>query len=626
MMPTLRSLLACVLAGAAALALNRPAEAAPPAPGAPISGIVRSGEATFAGVTVVVRAVLRGGETSTRLVKTEADGTFVLPNAPPGLYTLLAAVPGLPFAVVRVLHSAAPDTVAFVRLDFESATGVLPDAPRGKADPWIARAANRGDILRDVAAILAALDEPPPAAAEGVPAGTSAAAVKTRLPVRASVASTAGFAGGGGAALTETAIGVSGALGGSVRWGVDGRYSRLEGSEAAPGGDASQIALDLAAGDRQNLHLATRRQVRVLDESDAARFAAHSLDWTATTGDRSQANVTARLVSQSNAFRQGPAADLFARSSDEVDVFAGYRTDFNDRYSVRFSAAYRHAAAPEGVGTTEIVQRETRVGAVGGAHLLSALSVEAGATGDLSDRTRGLTPEVTLTLQPGARWRLRASASRRFERRLDDGTPFGQVSADPADLARISSAFYGGGVRWDGPSGEAVVVEASRRDITGIQRLLLDPDFFERLDSLYFLPGDVATELSSSVSGRLARGLEGRVATRVGRVTGERDGTIRSDDAEWGVAEAGLRVDTTGTTIGFGYRYVSQLLVRGDRPLRNDLAAVNLSLTQVLPVPVLREYNSEWRALVSVELGKRRAGEEEERSNRRVAGGVAVSF
>ncbi|HUM00698.1 MAG TPA: hypothetical protein VL084_00305 [Thermoanaerobaculia bacterium] len=577
-------------------------------------------------MTVVVRAVLRGGKTSTQLLKTEADGTFVLPNAPPGLYTLLAAVPGLPFAVVRVLHTAAPDTVAFVRLDFESATGVLPDAPRGKADPWIARAANRGDALRDVTAILAALDEPPPAAPEGAPAGPGVAAAKTRLPVRASVASTAGFAGGGGAALTETAIGVSGGLGGSVRWGVDGRYSRLEGSDAAPGGDASQVALDLAAGDRQNLHLTTRRQVRVLDESDPARFAAHSLDWTATTGDQSQANVTARLVSQSNAFQQGPAADLFARSSDEVDVFAGYRTDFNDRYSVRLSAAYRHAVAPEGTGTTEIVQRETRVGAVGGARLLTALSLEAGATGDLSDRTRGLTPEVTVTAQPGARWRLRVSASRRFERRLDDGTPYGQVSADPADLARISSAFYAGGVRWDGPSGQTVVLEASRRDITGIQRLLLDPDFFERLDSLYFLPGDVARELSSSVSGRLGRGLEGRLAARVGRVAGERDATIRSDDAEWGVAEAGLRVDTTGTTIGFGYRYVSQLLVRGDRPLRNDLAAVNLSMTQLLPVPVLREYNSEWRALVSVELGKRRAGEDEERSNRRLAGGVAVSF
>jgi len=78
MVRTVRSLLPCLLAGAVALARGTPADAAPPVPGAPISGIVRSGEATIPGVTVVVRAVLRGGETSTSLVKSEADGTFVL--------------------------------------------------------------------------------------------------------------------------------------------------------------------------------------------------------------------------------------------------------------------------------------------------------------------------------------------------------------------------------------------------------------------------------------------------------------------------------------------------------------------------------------------------------------------
>ncbi|HQR68214.1 MAG TPA: hypothetical protein PLB02_12570, partial [Thermoanaerobaculia bacterium] len=495
------------------------------------------------------------------------------------------------------------------------------------ADVWLARAVNPGDALRDVAAILAALEPPPPAAPEQVPGVPAIAASRTKVPVRASVASTAGFSGGGGVALTETAVGVSGGLGGgSVRWGVDGRYSRLGSSESAPGGDAAEVAVDLAAGESQNLRLATRRQVRPADESDDARFSAHTLEWSAATGARSQASVAARLVSQSNAFSRGPAADLFARSSDEVDVFAGYRADLGDLYSVRFSAAYRHAASPVSLGTTDVVQRETRLGAVGGARILSTLSVEAGATGDFSDRSRGITPEATVTLRPGSRWRLRATASRRFERQLDDGTPYGQVSADPADLSRISAAFYGAGIRYEGPSGEAVTFEASRRDITGIQRLLLDPNFFERLDSLYFLPGDVATEISSSVSGRLARGLEGHVVTRVGRVTGERDGAIRSDEADWGVAEAGLRVDGTGTTIGLGCRYVSQLLVRGDRPLRNDLSAVNVSLTQLLPVPVLTEIGSEWRALVSVELGKRRDGEELETTNRRIAGGLAVSF
>lgn len=614
-----------MIAGAAALLLGGPTDAAPLSSSAPISGIVRSGDAALAGVTVIVRAVTRGGRESTSLVKTDSDGTFVIAGAPPGLYTLLAAVPGLPFAVVRLLHSASPDAVSFVRLDVPSATGILPDSPRGKADPWNARAAAKGDVLRDVATILAALDGVPASAPPG-PAPFQASGTNTRLPVSASVASTAGFGAAGGAALSQTAVGVSGPLGGSVRWGVDGRYSRLDAPSGGSLGDASRVALDLSAGDRQNLRLATQRDVWFLDESDAARFAAQTLDWAGATGDRSRASVSARLVTQSNAFHQGPVADLFARSSDEMDVFAGYQTEFDDRFSVRMSAAYRHAVMPESAGMAGLVQHETRVGAVGGAHLLPALSVEAGATGDFSESKRGITPEVTMTLRPASRWRLFVSAARRIERRLDEETLYGQVSADEADLTRITGSVYGGGLRYDGPSGEAVVFEASRRDITGVHRLLLDPDFFATLDSLYFLPGDVATQLSSSVSGRLARGLEGRLAARVGRVAGERSGAIRSDDAAWSIADAALYVGATGTTIGLGYRYVSQLLLRGDQPFRNDLAAVNFMLSQALPVPLLRALSSEWRALLSVELGKRRENEEEEKTSRRLAGGFAVSF
>jgi hypothetical protein len=617
-----RRLFACIVAGAAALLLGGDADA--DSPSAPISGIVRGGGTALEGVTVVVRAITRGGRESTRVIRTESDGTFVVPGALPGLYTLLADVPGVPFAVARILHSAAPGAVSFVRLDLPSAPGILPDSARGRADPWNARAATKGDVLRDVASILAALDEPP-AATPPQPATANAAVAKAKLPVSASIASTAGFGAAGSAALSQTAVDVTGALGGSLRWGVDGRYSRLDAPEGGSVGDASRIALDLSAGDRQNLRLATLHEVWLV-ESDAARFAAHTLDWTGAMGARSEANVSARVVTQSNAFHQGPAQDLFARSSDEMDVFAGYRTDLSDHFFVRLSAAYRHSAVPDSAGAAGFAETETRVGAVGGAKILPALFLEAGATGDLSDRTRGITPEVSMTVRPGARWRVFVSAARRLERRPEDESPYGQVSADEADLTRITGSVYSAGLRYDGPTGTAIVLEASRRDITGVHRLLLDPDFFGRLDSLYFLPGDVATQLTSSLSGRISRGLDGRLAARLGRIAGEREGVIQSDEASWGIAEAGLFVGATGTTIGFGYRFVSQLLLRGDQPFRNDLAAVNFMLSQALPVPLLRALSSEWRALLSVEFGKRKDGDDEEKLSRRLAGGVAVSF
>ncbi len=66
--------------------------------------------------------------------------------------------------------------------------------------------------------------------------------------------------------------------------------------------------------------------------------------------------------------------------------------------------------------------------------------------------------------------------------------------------------------------------------------------------------------------------------------------------------------------------------MRGTTTLRNDIQAVDITLAQGLPLPVLRGLGSDWRALFSVEFGKRREGEDEEKSNRRLAGGLALSF
>ncbi len=616
---------ASILAVAGVLLAVPPAGAAEAPHGTPISGIVRAGQAGLAGATVVIRALTAASGPRTRVVTADRDGTFVVPNVPDGIYTLLAAVPRHPFAVARVVHSSAPDAVSFVLLDVGDAPGVLPASTPGKADPYVARAATQGDVLRDVAAIIAALDAAPPEAQ--APRAVSTGAVSaSRLPVHASVASTAGFGATGAPARSDTVVGVEGKIGERVRWGLDGRYSRLDTADGGSGGDAARFGVNLAAGDSQTLHLATERQVRTVDETDPQRFSAHTLDWSAATGQRSQASVSARLVSQSNAFRQGAAGDLFARTSDQMDLYAGYRTDFDDRWSVRLTAAYRHAVSPESATMTEVALTETRVGAVGAANVLPALSLEAGATGDMSDRTRGVTPEVTVTLHPGSRFRIYASAARRFEQRQEDLTPWAQVGADPADLARISSSFYAGGLRYDAPSGGSVVLEASRRSITGIYRLLLDSDFFERLDSLYFLPGDVATEISSSASGRIARGVEGRVSARAGRISGERESAYRSDDARWAVATAGVHLLRTGTSLGVAYRYVTQSFQKSDQPLRNDLSAFDVNVSQALPISLLEALASEWRALLSVEVAKRADGREEATFNRRLAGGLAVSF
>ena len=623
-----------LLAGVAAAALLAYPAAAGEAKArrAPLSGIVRAGGVPVPGAALVVRGVTAGGANVVKLLKSDADGTFVLSDAAEGLYTVLSVVPGFRPALARLLHRAVSDgALSFVRLDLEAPAGILPEATGGPLDVWIARAVAPGDVLRDVPAMLAALEEGPEQAALPVSiAGRDGrtSTLPSTLPVRASVASTAGFGAAGASSLSRASLDVSGAAGDRLRWGASGAYARLAAMSGEKTGDASRMALDLASGSMgssQTIHLSTRQQI-VADDADGARFAAHSLDWNGAVSERSQASVSARLVSQSRLLSAGPAADLFARDSNAVDVAARYQTELSSSTFARVSVSYR-SAMNEFAGQTSPFDRETRAGAVAGVRLLDVFVLEAGGTGDVSERSRGVTPELTLAIATRDGWKIYGFAARRFERLLDGDVPLpGEAGTDEADLTRRSRALYKAGLRWQSSEGENVSIEASRRELTGTYRLLFDPDFLDRLDSLYFFANDVATDVSFSAAARLGKALDGRVAMRAGKLSGAREGVIQSDDAAWGVAQAAIRVRATDTSLGIGYRAVTQSLTRGTAVLHNDVEAVDLTLGQSIPLVALRSIGSDLRALFSLEFGKRREGEDEEKLNRRLAGGFAVSF
>ena len=188
-----------LLAGVAVAALFARAAAAGEveARRAPLSGVVRAGGAPVPGATLVVRGVTAGGANVVKLLKSDVDGTFVLADAAEGLYTVLSLVPGFRPALARLLHRAVPDgALSFVRLDLEVSAGILPEATGGPLDVWIARAVAPGDVLRDVPAVLTALEEGPEQAALPVSIAGRDGRTST-LPIRASVASTAGFGAAG---------------------------------------------------------------------------------------------------------------------------------------------------------------------------------------------------------------------------------------------------------------------------------------------------------------------------------------------------------------------------------------------------------------------------------------------
>ncbi len=621
---------AALLAGLVVASLpGRAAAAAPPAAPAavvaPLSGVVRANGRPMPGASLIVRGVTAGGATFLRLIKSEPDGTFVIPNAAEGLYTVLSVVPGFRPAVARLFHRPASDdgTLSFMRIDLERPTGVLPETPDGALDPWSARAVVAGDVLRDVPALLAALDATPAPAA---PATLLASSRDTRvaLPLHAAVTTTAGFGALGTSSLSRTQLDVRGALGAGVKWGASGQYARLADLSGEKTGDGSSIALDVDAGSSQSVHISTRQQ-SLTAETDPAHFSAQALDWSGSVSPNAQAAVSARVITQSHLLATGPAADLFARNSDAVDVTARYQTDLGTSSYARVSVGYR-ATTADYAGSTVPIAHETRAGGIAGLRLGDVLVVEGGATGDTSIYGRGVTPELTVAVHTPDGWRLYGFASRRFESLADGFVRPGEAGADEADLTRLSRSFYRAGAGWQNHDGEEISLDVSRRELNGTYRLLFDADFLDRLDSLYFFPNDVATDAAVTVSARLGRGFDGRVTVRAGMLSGSRDGVIGSDEASWGVAQAALRVRATDTSIGLGYRSVTQSLVRSGMTLRNDIDTMDVTLAQGLPIPMLRAIGSDWRALFSVEFGKRRQGEDDEKTDRRLAGGLALSF
>ena len=195
------------------------------------------------------------------------------------------------------------------------------------------------------------------------------------------------------------------------------------------------------------------------------------------------------------------------------------------------------------------------------------------------------------------------------------------------DLRRLSRAVLRGGLRLDSSAGDGFAVEVAHRQMGGTFRYLLDPDFFDRVDAVYFFPGDVVDEASASATFRLGEGLQGRLTGRGGRISGTGDAVFPANEGSFGRGEAAVHVAATGTDVAVGYRVVFQSLTRlSGSTVSNDITAVDVTLSQTLPLRFLALLGTQWRVLFSFEAGTRRQPDGEVAANRRLAGGLGLTF
>lgn len=624
-----QSLRPAILAGCVVALLAAPVAGAPLAstpPVAPLSGILSADGVPLAGVSLVVRGLTGAAASVVRILKTDAEGTFCLADARPGVYSILAAVPGFRSASARVLHRATSASVSFVRLDLDrERRGVLPAGPGGALDPWAARVVVAGDVLRDEGPVEA-VSAPSPAPE---PVGSASASVSNvkPFPVSGSVASMQGFAADGGSARSQTSLDVSGSLGGGVKWGLSGEYDRVMSAAGERLGDAARVALDLLPAEGHSIRLSSHRSEIPSADSPDGLLASHSVDWAASPGQGSRASVSARILSHRNLDPTALPTPLFHGEGRALEVDAQYRKELSGGHFVRVSVGYRSDLGPSSVAGVSRNDREARIGGVAGIKVLDALLVEAGGTGDYSAASHGLAPELTLSLDALSGLTVYGFASHRFEQRVPGALESGIVGIDAADLVRATRALYRAGVRFESHSTGRLEAEASRREISQPLQLLLDSDIIDRVDALYLFPGDVADELTGSFTLAVKPDVSARLALMGGRVRG--DGLTAwtlPNGARYFVSSARVDVRPSGTSVAVQYRRLEQALGAGSETYRNGRASVELTVAQEVPIPLLREVGSRWQALFSLAMGSRRDGVSEPRPNRQMAGGLSLSF
>jgi hypothetical protein len=599
-------------------------------PTAPLSGVLRADGVPLAGVSLVVRGLTGAAAPLVRVLKTDSEGTFCIADARPGVYSVLAAVPGFRSASAQVLHRATGNALSFVRLDLErDRSGVLPSGPGGALDPWAARAVAAGDVLRQAAPADAAPPETPVSTAAA--AGASAAPLPASLRVQGSVSSLQSFVAEGNGGLSQTAVDVRGRLGSGVKWGLSGEYDRVVSPEGMRVGGASRVALDVLPGEGHSIRLSTNRNEFAGFEASDARLDSHSVDWDAQSAAGARASVSARLLSHRNLQAPALPSVLFRSAGSALEVDARYRRDVSSRTFVKVHVGYRSDVSdgPDATVAQAVpLERQARVGGVAGVKVFDALLVEAGGTGDYSAASRGLTPEMTLSLEALRGLTVYGFASRRFDQSVPGALTPGIVGIDPSDLVRATRAVYRAGARVEGRGGDRFELEASRREVSEAFQLLLDTDVVDRVDALYLFPGDVADELSGTVVFAIRADVAARLGLLAGRVSGIGAGSSSVvNDARYWVSSARIEVRPSGTSVAVRYRFIDQETGTPARALYSaEREMVDLTLAQELPIPVLQVFGTRWQALVSLAMGTRQEGEEAPRPNRQFAGGLSLSF
>ena len=584
-------------------------------------------------------------DSSLHKVVTDRQGNFLFDALPAGLYRIIAHKPGFLPGVV-LLTRATSDAYQFLELELAEATSQS-DTATGD-DFWSIRSQIPADVLRDLKVTQIERDTRTAGASAGPQRIAASMEAVTGLDQLAAKSDSQ---------VTGGRVGVQGELGG-MRLGLRGDYLQLEpatafgrgdsGRGAAVAGAASALSLEMADSGGTSVQLTSlsnRLDASDVGDSGAVDFERYGVKFSRPLGQRSRSDFTAQYTSQVNFHRHELSDPLdIPESSRSWRLEGSYTASLNDRATIQTGVRYRELASqlPDGESDPLLAGRsrdQVDLFGRGGLRVQSAVLLEYGLYTTLRDGSVSLVPRGGVVLQMGPTWQASTTLSRKVKDQpvvdpLLDFVPayFGETgSCDQNEAACYQVVFT-----HQKSETNTLSFGAADREYDDTRRLYFSDDFFNRLESLYLVPGDRVSEVQFAASHQITPTILARLESSVGEGGGGVFYTAGDVSYENRVTYTVTSLDTefksTSTGIFLAFHQLHQDLtgIADDAVADPAFATERLQLTVTQNLNVLLDLAADWALRINMELSRgtsldTAAGNDGE-LRRRLLGGISIRF
>lgn len=570
---------------------------------------------------------------SLRKVLTDGQGNFLFKELPAGLYKIIAHKPGFSPVVVMLTRTAAN---TYQSLEIQLAT--RPRNAKGKTDDdfWSIRARIPADVLRDIE--LLESEQFQLTSFSPLPTDLPLARFQTEMQAMTGVDQ---IAEAGDGQMSSGGVGIAGQFG-EVQVGVRGHFRSFNSQAFAPGaptatGEANSLSLNVE-GDASRINVLSRSNRLITREGgpeNPIAFEHYQVNWTQGVGENGRSDFAAQYTEENNFHRQGAIDPLaIPEASRTWRVEGAYTTDLGEGNTLQAGLRYRERQYGLSPAQRDSLPGEASVDLFsrGGISLRPAVLVEYGLYSTLSDGSLSLTPKGGVVLQLNQNWQVEANGSLRVYQDAPLHQTFFPSLYEETDLCEqgAESCYQLHLVRKTDDD-TMFSLGTVHQTVGETTRLYFSDDFFDRLESLYLVPGDEIPEVRMAISRRLSpqvvTSLQSSLAVGGGGTFVGADRTQYENKVHYMVTSLDTQFQGSATGVFVAFHHLAQELEplngtsRGSGQMEFD--RLRLMLTQDLNI--LFDLAATWAVQLNMEVSRGPVSSDEE-LRRRFLGGIAVKF